>query len=55
MACAATMGELCQRMIKPGNVNNQVTAKLATVAKAYDCHLIQGILMHQVNHIGNRT
>lgn len=48
MACAATMGDLCQRMIKPGNVNNDVTSALATVAKAYDCHLIQGILMHQV-------
>ena len=48
MACAATMGDLCQRMIKPGNTNNQVTAALATVAKAYDCHLVQGILMHQV-------
>ena len=48
MACAATMGDLCQRMIKPGNTNNQVTSALATVAKAYDCHLVQGIVSRQV-------
>lgn len=48
MACAATMGDLCNRMIKPGNTNEAVTTALSTVAKSYDCHLIQGILMHQV-------
>lgn len=35
-------------MIKPGNTNEAVTTALSTVAKSYDCHLIQGILMHQV-------
>lgn len=42
------MGDLCNRMIKPGNTNAQVTEAINKVAKAYDCHLVQGILMHQV-------
>ena len=49
MACVGTMGDLCNRMIKPGNTNTQVTETLAKVAKAYDCHVVQGILMHQVS------
>ena len=49
MAAARLMGEVCQRVIRPGNTNTQVTKALATVAKAYDVHLIQGTLMHQVS------
>lgn len=48
MSAARLMGEVCQRMIRPGNTNTQVTDALATIAKAYDVHLLQGILMHQV-------
>ena len=48
MAAARLMGEVCQRVIRPGNTNSQVTKALATIAKAYDVHLIQGTLMHQV-------
>ena len=48
MSAARLMGEVCQRVIRPGNTNTQVTEVLATIAKAYDVHLLQGILMHQV-------
>ena len=48
MSAARLMGEVCQRVIRPGNTNTQVTEALATIAKAYDVHLLQGILMHQV-------
>ena len=48
MSAARLMGEVCQRVIRPGNTNTQVTEALATVAKAYDVRLLQGILMHQV-------
>ena len=48
MSAARLMGEVCQRVIRPGNTNTQVTEALATIAKAYDVHLLQGILMHQM-------
>lgn len=58
MSAARVMGDLCQRMIKPGNNNNQVTEALSKVAAAYDVHLLQGILMHQMKHFvldGNKV
>jgi hypothetical protein len=36
------------RLIKPGNTNQQVTAALAAVARAYDVNAVQGTLMHQM-------
>lgn len=48
MSAARIMGDVCQRLIKPDNTNTMVTAALAKVAEAYDVHLVQGILMHQV-------
>ena len=55
MACVGTMGDLCNRMIKPGNNNTQVTEAINKVAKVYDCHLVQGILMHQVRYSSQHT
>lgn len=48
MSAARIMGDVCQRLIKPDNTNTMVTAALAKIAEAYDVHLVQGILMHQV-------
>lgn len=48
MAAAYLMGEVCQRMIKPGNTNVQVSEALSTICKAYDVNMLQGILMHQM-------
>ena len=51
MAAARIMGDVCHRLIKPDNTNTMVTAALAKVAEAYDVHLVQGILMHQVGSL----
>ena len=49
MYAARIMGDVCHRLIKPGNTNLQVTTALAKIATAYDVRLMQGILMHQVS------
>lgn len=52
------MGEVCQRMIKPGNTNTQVTEALNKISKAYDVNMLQGILMHQMKRFvldGNKV
>ena len=58
MAAAYLMGEVCQRMIKPGNTNVQVSEALSTICKAYDVNMLQGILMHQMKRFvidGNKV
>ena len=58
MAAAYLMGEVCQRMIKPGNKNTQVTEALSKICKAYDVNMLQGILMHQMKRFvidGNKV
>ena len=58
MATAYLMGEVCQRMIKPGNTNVQVSEALSTICKAYDVNMLQGILMHQMKRFvidGNKV
>ncbi len=58
MAAAYLMGEVCQRMIKPGNTNVQVSEALSTICKAYDLNMRQGILMHQMKRFvidGNKV
>lgn len=58
MAAAYLMGEVCQRMIKPGNTNTQVTAALEKICAAYDVRMLQGILMHQMKRFvldGNKV
>ena len=49
---------VCQRMIKPGNTNVQVSEALSTICKAYDVNMLQGILMHQMKRFvidGNKV
>ena len=58
MAAAHLMGEVCQRMIKPGNKNTQVTEALGKICKAYDVTMLQGMLMHQMKRFvidGNKV
>ena len=58
MAAAYLMGEVCQRMIKPGNTNVQVSEALSTICKAYDVNMLQGILMPQMKRFvidGNKV
>ena len=58
MAAAYLMGEVCQRMIKTGNTNVQVSEALSTICKAYDVNMLQGILMHQMKRFvidGNKV
>ena len=58
MAAAYLLGEVCQRMIKPGNTNVQVSEALSTICKAYDVNMLQGILMHQMKRFvidGNKV
>lgn len=58
MSAAHLMGEVCQRMIKPGNTNTQVTAALQKICDAYGVNMLQGILMHQMKRFvmdGNKV
>jgi len=36
------------RMLKPGNINNNVTKAIDTCCKAYNCEPVQGVLSHEV-------
>jgi curved DNA binding protein len=40
--------EIAQRLVKPGNNNNQVTEIVNKVAKEFNCTPVEGMLSHQV-------
>lgn len=40
--------EVCKRLIKPGNKNNQVTEALEKIAETYGVKAVQGTVMHQM-------
>lgn len=47
-AAAFTAGTLCEKLIKNGGTNTEVTAALAKIAEAFDVNLIRGTTMHQM-------
>jgi len=40
--------EIAQRLVKPGNDNNQVTEIIERVASEFNCHPVEGMLSHQL-------
>uniref|UniRef100_A0A7R9Y9E1 Peptidase M24 domain-containing protein n=2 Tax=Pinguiococcus pyrenoidosus TaxID=172671 RepID=A0A7R9Y9E1_9STRA len=47
-AAAFTAGTICEKLIKNGGTNAEVTAALAKVAETFDVNLIKGTTMHQM-------
>lgn len=41
-------GEVAQRLVKPGNTNNQVTEAVNKVAEEFKCKPVEGMLSHQL-------
>ncbi|XP_002163189.3 proliferation-associated protein 2G4 isoform X2 [Hydra vulgaris] len=41
-------GEVAQRLVKPGNNNNQVTEAITKVAEEFKCKPVEGMLSHQL-------
>jgi len=47
-AAAYTAVDVCEKLIKAGNTNEQVTSAIAKVAETFGVQLIQGTMMHQM-------
>jgi curved DNA binding protein len=48
LAAAYYASEVAQRLVKPGNNNNQVTEAVNKVAKEFKCTAVEGMLSHQL-------
>lgn len=46
--CAETMAQAAVRVMQPGNTNNQVTEVFQKVADEFKCHVISGVLSHEL-------
>ncbi|CAG0897293.1 unnamed protein product [Darwinula stevensoni] len=43
--------EAALRLLKPGNENYAVTDMVQKIAEAYECHPVEGMLSHQLEHL----
>eukprot|EP00897_Mesotaenium_endlicherianum_P003146 jgi/Mesen1/285/ME1155825C09446 len=58
IAAANTAAEVALRLARPGKKNKDVTEALQKVAAAYDCHVTEGVLSHQMKQFvidGNKV
>lgn len=48
IAAANTAAEVALRLVRPGNMNHDVTEAIQKVAAAYDCRLVEYVVSHQM-------